>query len=103
MRQPVQVLLALGLVSLTTTSVAEASSRSIQPYIVRFNSTVADPGAVAGQLGAKLGFTPRFVYRYALKGFAAPLSSAAVSAIQSDSRVSYIEADSPLAATACPY
>ena len=101
MRRLLQVLAATALMIFAAAPAAPASSGSAQPYIVVFRATVADPSLVAGQLGKALGFTPTFVYRSALKGFAAPLPVAALSAIRSDSRVSFVEPDTPMRAAEC--
>ena len=101
MRRLLQVLAAAALmifVAMPAASAASASSGSVQPYIVVFKGTVGAPSLVAGQLGKALGFTPTFVYRSALRGFAAPLSPPVLSAIRSDSRVSFVEPDTPVQA-----
>ena len=41
----------------------------------------------------EIGVTPKYVYRYALNGFAAPMDSATIKKLQSDSRVLTVEAD----------
>jgi subtilisin family serine protease len=60
----------------------------------------ADPGAVAGEQAAALGFTVDYVYRSALTGFAADLTAPVVAALRADPRVLAVEADRALATAA---
>src|SRR2546428_9089520 len=62
-------------------------------YIVVLKDTVPDPHAVAAEHARAWGARPRFVYRHALKGYAARLSPAALSAIEADRRVHFISED----------
>jgi subtilisin family serine protease len=60
---------------------------------VVLHDSAGDPGVVASQEGASLGFQPTGIYRTALKGFAASLSPAAVAALRDDRRVAFISPD----------
>lgn len=53
------------------------NSSATRDYIVALKNTVADPGAVAIAQGRAHGFQTGFVYRDALKGYAASLAPAA--------------------------
>lgn len=65
-------------------------------YIIVFEDWVEDPEALAyaqtEQYGGKLGF----IYKYALKGYSAGYSAAAVEALRNDPTVDYIEVDQPV-------
>lgn len=62
-------------------------------YIVVFKDDVAQPAALAAQLARQSGGQLVHVYGAALKGFAARLSAAAVSALAKNPNVAYIEQD----------
>ncbi|HVE94919.1 MAG TPA: S8 family serine peptidase [Acidimicrobiales bacterium] len=67
-------------------------------YIVLLDDSVADPAAVADEyLGDSA--QPTFVYRHAVKGFAAPLTSTAVAALLVDPRVTSVELDGTMQAS----
>jgi subtilisin family serine protease len=101
------LLFAAIVVMSASTAVANANgattaSGATRGYIVVLKNTVADPGAVAAVQGRAHGFRARFVYRHALKGYAASIPAAAVAAISSDPRVSFVSPDTPVAAaTSC--
>lgn len=105
MRRRILLVLAIVVVLASTGTATATSATSATgataSYIVVLKNTVADPGAVALAQGRAYGFQARFVYRHALKGYAASLSSAAVSAIAADSRVAYVAPDEPFHAAAC--
>ena len=65
-------------------------------YIVVFRDDVADPSGLTDQLVRSFGGTVHFRYAYALKGFAATLSAAAIDALQRNPAVSFIEPDGML-------
>jgi subtilisin family serine protease len=65
----------------------------VDRYIVVFRDDVQDPFAVADQLVAQFGGVVHFRYAYALKGFAATLPAASLTAIQRSPLVSYVEPD----------
>jgi subtilisin family serine protease len=73
-----------------------------QPYVVVLQDSVPDPGAVAAEEGAILGFQASGVYRTAIRGFAASLTPTAVAALRDDSRVAFLSPDRPLAAVGKP-
>src|SRR6266498_2580220 len=64
-----------------------------QPSIVVLRDDVADPGAVAQQHASANGFGVAFVYRYALKGYAASIPQQALASIARDPRVLFISED----------
>jgi subtilisin len=71
------------------------------PSVVVFKDTVSDPAAAASDEGKTYGFSPTMIYRSALRGYAAALPSAAISALQAnDPRVSFIAPDQSFAAAA---
>jgi len=72
----------------------QMSSGSAQDrYIVVFQQGTPGVPALARQLAAAHGSAPTFVYEYALRGFAAPLSAAAAAALRQHPAVSYVEPD----------
>jgi subtilisin len=79
------------LLSIGFTPTAQGSTTS--SYIVVLKDSVRDPRSIAAEQGKKYGFQSSFVYSHALKGFAAPLSSAAVAGISSDPRVAFVSPD----------
>jgi subtilisin len=79
---------------------AASGSGAVGKYIVVLKTSAADPGAVAAEHGRRYGAEVAFVYRYALKGYAAAIPAARLSAIQSDSRVAYVSVDGTVRALA---
>ena len=75
---------------------------TLQPYIVVLKDSAPEPGVVAAERGPALGFEPTAVYRSALKGFLASLSSTAVAALRDDSRVAFLSPDRALTAAGKP-
>jgi subtilisin len=73
---------------------APMGARIPNHYIVVLEDSVEDPGAVARAQTASHGGRVGFVYRYALKGYSAVLSKAAVEALRSDPRVKFVTPDS---------
>ncbi len=61
-------------------------------YIVVLKESVGDPAAVARDHG-RYGAEVHFVYRSALKGYAATLPPVAVDAVRADPRVAFVEGD----------
>jgi hypothetical protein len=59
-------------------------------YIVVFHDGT-DADAVADELAAAHGFTPKHVFRHALLGFAAELADDALQAIRRHPSVKYVE------------
>ena len=69
-------------------------SRPIEnQYIVVFKGDVAQPAALAAQLTQRHGGQVTHTYTNALKGFAARLPSAAVTALNNNPNVDYVEQD----------
>lgn len=62
-------------------------------YIVVFKENVANVPAVANQMASVYGLGILHVYEHALRGFAATVPAARLSALQSDPRLQYIEQD----------
>jgi aqualysin 1 len=60
-------------------------------YIVAFNDEVKDVDAVVGQIEKNLGVKANFVYKFAIKGFAAKLPEAALNGLKNNPHVKYIE------------
>jgi len=65
-------------------SVASAATRA--NVIVVFKDSVTSPQTVAGQHVNRLGVDIKFVYRHALKGYAASVPSASVAVLRADTR-----------------
>jgi subtilisin len=90
----------LALVLLATavavpTSTALGATR-VGRYIVVLKSGVSNPGGVASEHARRYGADVRYVYRYALKGYAATIPVDRLSAVRSDSSVAYISDDLPV-------
>jgi serine protease len=85
------------------TSDAAAAIQVDGGYIVTFDDSVRDAPGLARALAGAHGAAPRFTYRHALKGFAAPLSAAAASALASHPAVRRVEADGIAEATGTQY
>lgn len=71
----------------------ESPSGECGRYIVVFQSFVEDPAPLARSQVAKYGGTLLFIYRYALKGYAAVLPIDAVRQVASEPSVKYVEPD----------
>jgi len=72
---------------------AGTSSFIENQYIVLFKDNLSDPPGLARSLTRAHGGTIRFVYRHALKGFAATLSEQALVAIRQHPDVAYVMLD----------
>jgi subtilisin len=70
-----------------------ASARGAGRYIVVLEDSVSNPRAVAAEHSARFGAEVSHVYRHALKGYAATLSSARLAALRADSRVAFVSQD----------
>jgi len=75
------------------------SSAEAVSFVVVLAGTAGDPGAVAAEQAAALGFTVDYLYRSALTGYAADLTPPALAALRADPRVVALEADRPLSRT----
>lgn len=84
----------LALAASVTTGESSDPSRPLPGrYIVVFKDAVADPVGQAHQLAMMHGTRPEFVYRHALKGFAAPMTEQAALALSHNPNVAYVEQD----------
>jgi subtilisin family serine protease len=70
-----------------------AASAPARPYVVVFNDSVATVSSAVEKLQARLGFTSRFRYASALKGFAARLTEIQTAAVAADPAVDYVAPD----------
>jgi subtilisin len=62
-------------------------------YIVVLEDSVSHPRAVAAEHSARFGAQVSHLYRHALKGYAATLSSGRLAALRADSRVAFVSED----------
>lgn len=67
-------------------------------YIVVLRDGVADPGAVAAEHRDRYGANVAFVYRSAMKGYAATIPTERLEAVRADARVRFVSDDRPVAA-----
>ena len=79
---------------------AHASAPSGRRFIVSLDDAVADPGAIAAEHAARHGARVRFVYRRAVKGYAAVLPASRVKRLRADPRVRHVEPDRKVRARA---
>src|SRR5688572_25742087 len=84
------------------TAVQQAvGSPSLQDrYIVVFRDDVVNPAALTDQLVGQFGGTVHFRYAHAIKGFAATLPAGALTGLQRNPNVSFIEPDGIVTTTA---
>lgn len=92
------LLLAVVAASVTTAASAQAPGADRATYIVVLRDGAGDPGAVAAEHSRGNGAQVRYVYRSALRGYAASMSSTAAARLAADGRVAYVEADAPVQA-----
>ncbi len=88
---------------MTLAVLAPVPALSAEPtsgYVVMLDAGTGDPGAVAAEQAAALGFAVGYVYRSALTGYAADLTTSDLGALRADPRVVAMEAVRPLAGTA---
>jgi subtilisin len=71
-------------------------------YIVVLKDSVADPGAVAVEHSRSYNAQVSYIYRDALKGYAAVIPNDRVAEVRADDRVSYLSADLPVQAVQPP-
>jgi subtilisin len=96
---------ALTTILITTVSMSGVSAAprvgaaTTGRYIVVLNDSVSAPGEVAAEHARTTGARVRRVYRSALKGYSATLSSDRVAALRADPRVAYLAADRPVHTT----
>ena len=89
-----------GTLALLAPAPALSSPEGNSAFVVVLAAAAGDPGAVAAEHGAALGFTVDYVYRSALTGYAADLTPTARAALAADPRVVAVEADRRLTRTA---
>lgn len=96
-RRIVAALAASAVLTLSGSLLASAAqpvgSAERSPVIVVFRDDVADAAGLTRQLGRAFGFTPRYTYQHAIKGFAATIPGSAASAIARNPNVAWVEAD----------
>ena len=92
------LLLAVTAASLTSAAGAQGAAPERRTYIVVLRAGAGEPGAVAAEHARGNGAQVRFVYRNAVRGYAASMSATAAARIAADSRVAYVEADAPVQA-----
>jgi subtilisin family serine protease len=73
--------------------VTAAQAGSAGRYIVVLKDSVSHPSAVASEHARDHGAQVTFVYKHAIKGYAALIPEGSVERIRSDARVAYVEAD----------
>jgi subtilisin len=97
----------LAVVALTTMLITTVSMSGVSAaprvgaattgrYIVVLNDSVSTPGEIAAEQARTTGARVRRVYRSALKGYSATLSSDRLAALRADPRVAYLAADRPV-------
>jgi subtilisin len=69
-------------------------------YIVVFKGSVADPAGLAASQTKKLGATLSYVYKVALRGYAATIPTSRLAELTSDPTVAYVAPDAPVSAAA---
>jgi subtilisin family serine protease len=94
--------LLVAIVALLAAEVYAAPPAGVIPdqYIVVLREDVANPGAAARDMARRYGVAVLQVYEHALKGFAAGIPGAALSAIARDPRVEFISEDREVVAFA---
>lgn len=90
--------LGLCLALLVSASVSASTASGAEPggYIVVLKDSAGDPGAVGAEHANAHGAAVSRVYRHALRGYAARMSSQAAARIAQDPRVAYVDADRPV-------
>lgn len=79
---------------------AGAGAEAPDRYIVVLDRDTGNPGAVAAEHAHRYGAKVGFVYRSALKGYAAAIPSSRVAQLRADPRVAYVERDQLVRAAA---
>jgi subtilisin len=92
------VLLAAVLVAVAPGAAAAPSGSG--DYIVVFKGSVTDPAALAASQSKKLGATLSFVYKAALRGYAATIPRSRLADLTSDPSVAYVAPDAPVSVAA---
>jgi hypothetical protein len=91
------VLLGAALVAGPGASAAPTGSGN---YIVVFKGSVTNPATLAASQTKKLGATLSFVYKVALRGYAATIPTSRLPDLTSDPSVAYVAPDTPVSAAA---
>src|SRR5919204_3568931 len=91
---------AILVLALATFPAAHAMGGRAGRYIVVLKNSVDRPGEVAAHQARRLGLAVRYVYRSALKGYAARIPTSKLGALRGDPRVAFIAEDTPVHATA---
>jgi subtilisin len=92
------MLLAAALVA--AGSGASAAPTGSGNYIVVFKGSVINPAALAASQTRKLGATLSFVYKVALRGYAATVPTSRLAELTSDPSVAYVAPDAPVSLAA---
>jgi subtilisin family serine protease len=95
LRRPAALLALAALTALLASLPAQATANRTKKegFIVVFKPSVENPAAVAREHGKKYGAHVRYVYRSALKGYAAAIPPGRSDELAADSRVAYVERD----------
>jgi subtilisin family serine protease len=72
---------------------AGAAAPSKAPYIAVYKASVASPGAATTRREARDGFSARFRYSHALKGFSARLTDAQAAKLRNDPAIAFLSRD----------
>jgi serine protease len=86
--------LVLGALAATPTLVAAEATTT--PVLVTLSAGAGAPAAVAARLASEHGATVSFVYRHALRGFAAEVPTASLEALARSPAVVRVEEDGPV-------
>src|SRR5687767_3855092 len=96
MNLPQSLFSLLGVLVLALAGSPALPSPGARDYIVQLKPDGDGAVSVSAVMG-RAAVGPRFVYRHAIQGFAAPLSAAQLRALQADPRVLLIQPDAPIA------
>lgn len=86
----------LGALALALSGSPVLPSPGVRDYIVQLRPE-GDAAVSLSSVVTRAAVGPRFVYRHAIQGFAAPLSAAQLRVLQGDPRVLLIQPDAPVA------
>lgn len=90
----------MGLTALGAPAASAAPSDRVPGrYIVVLRDNIADPGAVAAEHRERYGSDVSFVYRSALKGYAATIPAGRLDDVRADTRVLFVSDDRPVSTT----
>jgi len=97
---PLLVLVLTALIALPAAAAPAGNTR--QEFIVVLRDSVARAAPVAAEHSQRFGGDVRYVYEYALKGYAGSFSEGQLSSLLADSRVASVERDAEMTATQSP-